>query len=297
MEKILKTIGSILTAALLALSTFVGAIVDYQEAPLKKENFLEPVSSQTFGLFDTYLRGQSVATDGKVYYFSSNYGLIKTELDGKTVIKSNVIAIPNELLKLGCKHIGGISYMNGKIYAPIEDSKVFQHLYITVFDAETLEPIQSYPLPLEKQENGAPWCAVDEGKNFVYTARRDEIEEINVYDADTMEYLYGIPVDYPVHKIQSGQLYEGVLYVTINRGDQAIYAINMDSQNGPVGKVRKAFGRNLVDGSEGEGFAILPTEDGALFHVLDIASIRVAGHFLHYAFDPAAIDWAAEGVE
>lgn len=283
---IMKKINSLLFVLSLLVSTLVGGIVDYMEAPDQKENYFEPVSSQNFSIIDAYTRGQGVATDGKYFYFSSNYGFIKTELDARTPVKSNLIAIPMDLLKLGCSHIGGITVMNGIIYAPIEDSKVFEHLYIAKYDAETLEHIESVAVPLENHEFGIPWCVADPEKNVIYSARRDYITDINVYDADTLQLIDVITVEAPVHKVQGGDMYRGILYLSVSREDQAVYALDLAS-----GKVRKAFARNLVDGTEGEGMCILPMQDGSLFHVLDIASIRVNAHFRHYAFDTEAIEW------
>ena len=56
-------------------------------------------------------RSQGITTDGKYYYFSSKWGLTKSELDGKTRVKSNPLAIPKKLKDdYGLAHIGGISY-------------------------------------------------------------------------------------------------------------------------------------------------------------------------------------------
>ncbi len=280
-----RKIISVLASILLAFTSFIACYVNKEEDKNKHPDFYEPVSTQTFTMFDAYLRGQSVTTDGEAYYFSSNYGIIKTQLDASTVICRNVLAIPPELLKLGCKHIGGISYMDGKIYAPIEDSKVFENLYLAVYDAETLQYIKSEKLPGEYHENGVPWCVADPDNKVIYTARRDHIEVVNVFDAETLQFKRTIPIESPIHKIQGGQMYQGILYLAISRDDQAVYAVDLTN-----GKVRKAFARHLVKDSEGEGMAILPTQDG-LFHVLDIASVRVAVHFRHYDFDPATIQW------
>lgn len=257
------------------------------EAPQQKEDYHPDNGTQTFMLLDALLRGQGITTDGEHYYFSWNYGITKTKLDGTTVVQQNLLAIPWDLLQLGCKHIGGISYMHGKIYAPIEDSKVFEHLYIATFDAKTLQHIESYALPLENHENGVPWCVADAENNVVYSARRDHITQINVYSGDTLALLDVIDLEQPVHKVQGGEMYDGILYLSVSRGDQAVYAVDLST-----GKVRKAISRNLVEGSEGEGMTILPTADGALLHVLDIASVRIGVHLRHYAFDPDSIDWS-----
>ena len=55
-------------------------------------------------------RSQGITTDGKYYYFSSKWGLTKSELDGKTRVKLNPLAIPKKLKdEYGLAHIGGIS--------------------------------------------------------------------------------------------------------------------------------------------------------------------------------------------
>lgn len=69
-------------------------------------------------------RSQGITTDGKYYYFSSKWGLTKSELDGKTRVKSNPLAIPQQLKDdYGLAHIGGISYSKADncIYAGLEE--------------------------------------------------------------------------------------------------------------------------------------------------------------------------------
>lgn len=271
-------------ALLCALLFLISDIAEYPP----RENHYEEVSVQSFALTDALVRAQGVTNDGEYYYFSSNYFLIKTELDGETVVARNMLAIPLELQQLGCGHIGGISYYDGKIYAPIEDSKVFENLYIGVYDSETLELLSYHPLPLELQEKGAPWCVADPDKGYLYTARRDHITEINVFDINTMEYIEQIHLQDSVHKVQGGEMYEGILYLAVSREEQAVFAVNLET-----GQVQKAFARNLHENSEGEGLTILPTEDGALFHVLDIGRIYVVAHFRHYAFDVNSLVWSS----
>ncbi|HZK39429.1 MAG TPA: hypothetical protein VFD23_04680 [Clostridia bacterium] len=277
-KRILSVVLALLNALFLLMS-------DWNEGP-PKPDYLEPVSVTSYTLMDVVLRAQGMANDGENFYFSGNFGLIKTDLDVLTVQKANYLAIPPKLLVVGCKHIGGITYYDGKIYAPIEDSKVFENLYICTYDAKTLKFIAAYPLPLEKHENGVPWCVADPDKGYIYSARRDHITSINVYDATTMEFVKTIELNAPVHKVQGGDMYRGVLYLSISRDDQAVFAIKLET-----GEVQKAFARNLADGAEGEGMTILPTPDGALFHVQDLAKDFLAGHVRHYAFDVDSIDW------
>ena len=277
----LNTALKALKAPFFLVISLVVLIVNKGDLPSKKD-FLNPAKTQTFVLADALFRAQGVTNDGGYFYFSWNYGLIKTELDGETVVCQNLCAIPYELLRLGCRHIGGITSFDGKIYATIEDSKVFQNLYMARWDAATLKLIDFKPLPLERHENGAPWCAANSDEGVIYSARRDNIEELNVYDAETMEFLRTIPLtsDLPVHKIQGGEMYGGLLYLSASRGSQPVFSADVSS-----GAVSVAFDRNLADGSEGEGMTVLPMEDGTLFHILDIAKIRLGVHFRHYLPD------------
>ena len=253
--------------------------------PVLPPDYHEDVGITDFMLLDALVRGQGVTTDGEYFYFSWNYGLTKTDLSGVKVVKENLIAIPPALLLKGCKHIGGIGYYDGKLYCPIEDSKVFENLYIAVYDARTLKLIQYKAVPLEAHEFGIPWCAVDPGTGLVYSARRDNITELNIYDPGTLEMTGTLQLNAPVHKVQGGEVYDGVLYLSVSREEQAIFAVHL-----ATGRVRKVFGRNL-GGAEGEGMTILPTENGAFFHVLDVGANKVNVHLRAYAFDPASLVW------
>lgn len=278
MKFVFRTISLVLSL----IFTFVLYIGEIEQ----KEDYYEPISVQRFGFLDGLMRCQGITTDGNFYYFSMNYGLTKTELDGTTVVKQNLIAIPSELLKLGCKHIGGITYSDEKIYVTIEDSKVFENLYLAVFDANTLELIKYKAMPNEHHENGAPWCVADTENGYLYSARRDHIEELVVYDINTLEFIKTIKLSGTAHKIQGGEIYKGVLYLSASRQAQSIFAVKIST-----GEVQRVLDRNLVDGTEGEGMTIFPTPDGALFHVLDIGSIRVGTNLRHYAFDEDSIKW------
>jgi hypothetical protein len=278
LPKVVTTVFALISALLIF-------ICNVNEGP-PKANFYKPVSTQSFTLIDALTRAQGIANDGKSYYFSFNYGLIKTALDGTTIEATNYLAIPPKLLLLGDKHIGGLTYYKGKIYAPIEDSSVFQHLYICTYDAATLKFIAAYALPLANQEFGVPWCVADPVNGYIYSARRDDITTINCYDPDTLQLVKTIEINSPISKIQGGDMYKGILYFSVSREDQGVYAVNLKT-----GEVQEAFPRNLVDGAEGEGMTIIPTADGALFHVLDVAKDTLGVHLRNYAFDVNSIDW------
>lgn len=275
---------------LFALLTSIFAFIIPNMEPNEKPDYLEPVEVKDFVLLDAFARGQCITTDGEYFYYSGTFGLLKTELDGSEIVTSNLVAIPPELILKGCRHIGGISYYNGKIYGTFEDSKVFENLYLAVFDAETLELLQYAPVPLDKHEFGIPWCVVDKDTGLVYSARRDRITSINVYDPDTLEFLYELELDVKegefIHKIQGGEIHDGILYLAASREQQAIFGVNL-----ATGQAMKLFDRNLADNSEGEGLTILPSENGAFFHILDIGPLSLNVHLRSYAFDPSTIEW------
>lgn len=110
-------------------------------------------------------RSQGITTDGKYYYFSSKWGLTKSELDSKTRVKSNPLAIPKKLKdEYGLAHIGGISYSKADncIYAGLEDSKVWKYPVVAVYDADTLKFTgRYYILDNTRHTRGLPWVTVD----------------------------------------------------------------------------------------------------------------------------------------
>ena len=268
-------------AGLTALAALL--IARFEPAPLPE--YHPDVGVVDFPLFDALVRGQGVTTDGESFYFSWNFGLTKTDLTGKKILRQNLIAIPPALLLKGCSHIGGIGYYDGRIYCPIEDSSVFENLYIGVYDAKTLKLIQYKAVAPEDHAYGIPWCAVDPATGLVYSARRDQITTLNVYDPDTLELVDYLELDAPVHKVQGGEVYDGVLYLAVSREEQAIFAVKLST-----GQVQKVFGR-FLGGAEGEGITILPMAGGAFFHVLDVGENKVNVHLRSYAFDPASLQW------
>lgn len=100
-------------------------------------------------------------------------GADKSELDGKTRVKSNPLAIPKKLKdEYGLAHIGGISYSKADncIYAGLEDSKVWEYPVVAVYDADTLKFTGRYYI-LDKalHTRGLPWVAVDNDRGLLIT--------------------------------------------------------------------------------------------------------------------------------
>ena len=234
---------------------------------------------------DSWEHSQDVTTDGESYYFSCKYGIIRTESDGKTVITRNADAIPDEFkAEYGSAHIGGISYYGGKLYCAVEDSKVWQHPLIVVYDAKTLEYTgEFYHLDAEKHTKGLPWICVNPETGIIYCASRDYSTEIMCYDTGAEKYLEPITLvnldpEFNIHKIQGGEVSGGVLYLATNDSTQALFTVDLAS-----GAADKLFDRNLFEGSEGEGLTVLETQDGAFIHAMDMSPIFISAYVRHYA--------------
>lgn len=242
------------------------------------------VSKDNVLLIDAAERSQGITTDGKYYYFSSKWGLTKSELDGKTRVKSNPLAIPKKLKdEYGLAHIGGISYSKADncIYAGLEDSKVWEYPVVAVYDADTLKFTGRYYI-LDKalHTRGLPWVAVDNDRGLLITLDHSKkANELIFYDmADNMKYVGSVKLSETVRSIQGAEMYRGMLYAATNDDTQAVYKIDPKS-----GEVSKYFDRNLTKGSEGEGITVLETANGAVFHAIDMGSLFINAFIRHYA--------------
>lgn len=242
------------------------------------------VSKDNVLLIGAAERSQGITTDGKYYYFSSKWGLTKSELDGKTRVKSNPLAIPKKLKdEYGLAHIGGISYSKADncIYAGLEDSKVWEYPVVAVYDADTLKFTgRYYILDKAMHTRGLPWVAVDNDRGLLITLDHSKkASELIFYDiADNMKYVGSVKLSETVRNIQGAEMYGGMLYAATNDDTQAVYKIDPKS-----GEVSKYFDRNLTKGSEGEGITVLETADGAVFHAIDMGPLFINAFIRHYA--------------
>lgn len=269
--------------SLAAFMTFLSALTLGIDALSAGKRHPE-VSKDNVLLIGAAERSQGITTDGKYYYFSSKWGLTKSELDGKTRVKSNPLAIPKELKdEYGLAHIGGISYSKADncIYAGLEDSKVWEYPIVAVYDADTLKFTGRYYI-LDKalHTRGLPWVAVDNDRGLLITLDHSKkANELIFYDiADNMKYIGSVKLSETVRSIQGAEMYGGMLYAATNDDTQAVYKIDPKS-----GEVSKYFDRNLTKGSEGEGITVLETADGAVFHAIDMGPLFINAFIRHYA--------------
>lgn len=269
--------------SLAAFMTFLSALTLGIDALSAGKRHPE-VSKDNILLIGAAERSQGITTDGKYYYFSSKWGLTKSELDGKTRVKSNPLAIPKKLKdEYGLAHIGGISYSKADncIYAGLEDSKVWEYPVVAVYDADTLKFTGRYYI-LDKalHTRGLPWVAVDNDRGLLITLDHSKkANELIFYDiADNMKYVGSVKLSETVRSIQGAEMYRGMLYAATNDDTQAVYKIDPKS-----GDVSKYFDRNLTKGSEGEGITVLKTANGAVFHAIDMGPLFINAFIRHYA--------------
>lgn len=245
-------------------------------------------NSKVIGL-ETLERAQGVTTDGEAWYFSGKSSFTKIALDNVTVLAYNYSAIPDELKEnYGSAHIGGISWCDGKIYAPIEDSKKWEHPLVAIYDADTLEFTgEYYELPNDVLTRGIPWIACDRENNLVYSSYSKTAEKIACFDLRTLEFVKEITLSEPIDRIQGGEVYNGLLYAGTNDATRAVYSVDVKT-----GRVEKLFDRimyqpRLIDnfGGEGEGLTVYPMEDGTFIHALNLGVLFVDANLRHYKWD------------
>ena len=229
-----------------------------------------------------YFRSQGMASDGETLYFSSKTTLIRTESDAKTLINANYFAIPDELKELGIKHIGGLSYYNGFIYAGLEDSKVWDYPIVGVFDAESLELVDYYVMDSEKITRGLPWVCVDGATGYLYcTDHSKNPTKLLVYDtANEMKPVKEVALENSPYAIQGAEFYGGVLYAATNNDTQAIYKINPET-----GRVEKYLDRNLTSGSEGEGMTFIMKDGKPVLIAMDMGPLFINAFVREYSFE------------
>lgn len=245
-------------------------------------------NSKVVGL-ETIERAQGVTTDGEAWYFSGKNSLVKIAFDNQTVIAYNYSAIPDDLAgEYGSAHIGGISYCDGYIYAPLEDSKVWYYPIVAIYDAETLEFTGEYKvLPNDILTRGMSWLACDKKNGLLYSSHSKEATELYCFDLETLEYVKTVELSETVGRIQGGEVYDGLIYVGTNDKTRAVYTIN------PItGEVVKCFDRimykwKLIDnfGGEGEDVTVFPMEDGTLIHALDVGAMFMDSNLRHYKWN------------
>ena len=248
---------------------------------------VELVSEDKLVFLDAFASGQGVTTDGKYFYTSGSltaFGMTSiTKWDAETMemLVQNDAPIPSEYVNdYGSDHVGGISYYDGKIYAAVENKAEDMPLVIT-YDARSLKLIDVYELPADNLPDGIPWCCVDGANGYLYCSQFNEVNEILAFDLETMEFSHVIPLSEQIVRIQGGEVYDGVLYLssdTAHSNDDVILTVDIET-----GIVEELCTRSLPSaaGNEAEGVTVYPMADGTFIHVLDYDK-TVGVYLRHY---------------
>jgi hypothetical protein len=261
-----------LWSVLVLIATLVTLFLDACDVTTSEE--AELVREKLVVLEKALVSGQGLTTDGEYFYTSgsltgiSTSGLAKWNMEGFVVL-ADYTAMPKDYREnLNLNHLGGMSYYDGKLYVAVEDSED-NNPYLMTFSAETLEFLEAYEMPQELLQGSFPWCAVDAENGYIYCSQFNDVNEIFVFDLETIEYSHSIKLSEQITRIQGGEVYEGKLYLSYDAKEgNTDYILTVDLENGEVNTL---FARNIPAkcGNEAEGITVYPMENGSLVHVLD----------------------------
>ena len=229
-------------------------------------------SERCYSVVDAFVMGQGLDEEGDYYYTSGSLAGIQLcclgIVDKATgeIVKDALDSLPQEFKDKDYDHIGDISVQNGIIYAPVEDKAESQPL-VLLYDAETLEYTGVYyELDATNLTDGIPWCATDD--NYLYASQFNDADKIVVFNIDDMTLSHTVELSTPVERVQSGDVYDGVLYLSCDPHDENKTVYSVDLETGEVTLLcdRATTGYD----TEAEGLCVNADEDGnTIVHVSD----------------------------
>ena len=132
--------------------------------------------------------------------------------------------------------------------------------------------------------DGIPWCAVDAENGYLYCSPFHDVEHILAFDLETMEFSHFITLSRMVTRIQGGEVYDGVLYLSYDaENSNTDYILTVDVATGEVETLCSRTVPSMA-GNEAEGLTVFPMDDGSLIHVLDYDK-TVGVYVRHYSVD------------
>ena len=120
-------------------------------------------------------------------------------------------------------HLGDIDYYQGEIYAGVEnflDGKA-ENIQIVVYDADTLEPVRTFPFDPASGQNEVSGIAVDEDNGCVWMCSWADGESgryLYRYDLEDGTYLGKYHLQAPPQWIQGICYLDGCIYITADDG-------------------------------------------------------------------------------
>ena len=280
MSMALKLRGFLIHTLVLLVTLFSATAVSTDTAKL--------LYTDAYVMEDALIMGQGITTDGEYYYTSGTItavnltAIAKRSVKDGSIVAKNLNPLPSVCTKRGNNHIGGISYYNGKIYAPVEGKEGDGSTScIVTFDAETLEAENVYDLPEEQFPDGVPWCAVDGSTGLLYASMWDTTKTIYVYDTNNdMAFVKALTLSESIRRIQGGEFCDGTLYLSQDNNNKGTIR-NILSVDVNTGKVTVVMERDIGNEDyEAEGMTFTKTDDGVVLSVLDYN--KTIGIFLHH---------------
>lgn len=263
------------------VSAIMLMIVGAGEKNLPEPDAADIINKNVYVLTDAKVSSQGVTNDGEYFYFSGNKDIGKADMKTGNISKITISAIPKELKDKGCNHIGGLSYHDGMIYAAVEDGPDYNNSFIVLYDADTLKYTGVYyELPHELHLEGVPWCAIDEQRNYLYTAEWSNATVLNVFNLDDLSLVKIIPLSEPIDRIQGAEMYDGTLYMSCDEENdmKRIMSLNVET-----GLVKTVFARNVGKVFEAEDLTVFKGDNGkAVFAVLDRGEKRKSINLTFY---------------
>jgi hypothetical protein len=243
--------------------------------------FLQDPPNSLTGLYRT----QGMATDGRDWFFSWQFGLEKTDHEFNTILRNSSVTlplnvvpgIPTALLAQGLDHIGDIDYHNGIIYASLDTTNGYTNGHVALYNASDLSYTGiTYELtgaPSNPKHDIASWVAVDEKRNVGYGKEYQSGNTINVYDLHTWKFLRTLTMDMAVDTIQGAKVHGDWLYMSSNNATQSVYRANLIT-----GHVEELFQLPTPAGDrEVEGIALAdgPADDVEMYIYMVVDPDRV----------------------
>ena len=180
-----------------------------------------------------------MATDGRRWFFSWQYGLEIANNKFQSVLRNSsfqlpmtlVPGIPTSLLAQGLNHIGDIDYYNGIIYASLDTTSGYTNGHVALYNASDLTYTGvSYPLtgaPSNPHKDVASWVAVDAKRNYGYGKEWQSGNTINVYNLQDWSFNRTITMDTALENIQGAKVHGDWLYMSSNNTTQSVYRVNL----------------------------------------------------------------------
>ncbi|MDB5999663.1 MAG: sorting protein [Rhizobacter sp.] len=185
-------------------------------------------------------RSQGIATDGKQWFFSWQYGLERAGNDFVSQQRNSSLTpplnlspgIPADLLAQGLDHIGDIDYYNGFIYASLDSTQNDYHSpHIAIFNASDLSytgtTFAISGAPSNPNNDVASWFAVDAARGLGYGKEYQNGNTLNVYSLTDWSFQRTITLDTSTHDIQGAKVFGDWLYMTSDNDEQSVYRANL----------------------------------------------------------------------